>query len=215
MNVLLMGAPGSGKGTQADFLVDKKSFHHISTGNIFRYHLKKETSLGLSAKKYMQKGDLVPDQLTIDMVQETLSSLEKSFSHFVFDGFPRTIQQAKAFEKILQQKNQSLSYVFYLKVSDDEIVKRLTGRLYAPKSNKIYHKIYKPPQKKGFCDETGEKLIQREDDKEELVLKRLEVFWKDTKPLLDYYSEKSLLKRLEAKKMPQDVFDEISSILKV
>lgn len=212
MNIFLIGAPGCGKGTQSEFLVHKKNFQHLSTGNIFRHHLKNETPLGLSAKKYMKEGKLVPDGITIDMVKDSLASIDNQ-QNLVFDGFPRNLKQAQAFDKILDTSHRQLDWIFYLEVSDAKIIERLAGRLYAPKSGRVYHKTQKPPQKEGFCDESGEELAQREDDKEEVILKRLKIFWEDTRPLLDYYKEKFTLKTLDGEKSPEDIFQDILSII--
>ena len=211
-NILLIGAPGSGKGTQALKLVKKKKAVHLSTGDLFRRHLREKTKLGLLAQSYIDKGLLVPDGVTNNMVKDFMDSISEK-SVIVWDGFPRNLAQAKAFESLLEEKNRSGKAVIYLKISDQEIIDRLSGRLYAPQSGKIYHIKNKAPKREAICDVSGERLIQRPDDKKEVIQSRLEVFHKQTKALLDHYNQQGLLKIVSASQGPDKVFRDILSYL--
>ena len=212
MNILFIGPPGSGKGTQAQKLVSYKNLKHLSTGDLFRKNLKEQTTLGQLAKSYIDKGELVPDQITNDMVKVFLKGLPKD-QGVVFDGFPRNLSQAEAFDRILKNTNRKLDRVFFLDASNDVIIERLTGRLWAPKSGCVYHIKSNPPKRKGFCDQSGEPLIKREDDREEVIRSRLRVFHDNTTPLLKHYKEKGLLKSISAILPPEEVFNQILQAL--
>lgn len=214
MNVVLMGPPGSGKGTQAKYFISKKSFHHISTGDLFRNALKNKTSLGQEVQKYLDAGELVPDSLTIDLVKEALENINLK-TNLLFDGFPRNLEQAKALDSLLSQRNQKVDLVISLILDDKVVLERLTGRRLAPKSGRIYHIKNKPSKKEGFCDETGEALIIRKDDHEDVVKKRLEIFAKKDKILRDYYESQGVLKSLDADDSSDGVFLKILSFLEV
>ena len=212
MNILLIGPPGSGKGTQSQHLASQKKFKHLSTGDIFRKNLKEKTEIGLQAQKYMDQGHLVPDEVTVKMVELSLKETPKETS-LVFDGFPRNTFQGKSLDKILKERGQKLDLVLYFEVSDSKIIERLTGRLWAPNSGCIYHIKTNPPKVAGRCDKTGESLIVRKDDKTEVVLARLKVFWKETHPLLDHYEKQGNLKRVNGEESQDGVFKNILSLL--
>ena len=212
MHVVFLGAPGSGKGTQAEKLVKQKNFLSLSSGDLFRKNLREKTDLGLKVKTFLDKGELVPDEITSSMMSDYLKDIEKNKS-IVFDGYPRSLTQAESLDKILKDLGRKLSLCLFFEIKDEEIVTRLTGRLMGVKSGKIYHKIFNPPKQEGICDVSGEKLIQREDDKREVIENRLDVFHKQNKPLLDFYEKKGLLKKLDASKKPEDLFKEIENFI--
>ncbi|ADQ06751.1 adenylate kinase [Caldicellulosiruptor hydrothermalis 108] len=192
MRLILLGAPGAGKGTQAEYLSKRFSIPHISTGDILRENVKNETELGKKAKEYMDKGLLVPDEIVIEIVKDRLSK-EDCKNGFLLDGFPRTIAQAEALDKVLQELGQKIDKVLNIEVPDEKILERMSGRRICKNCGASFHVIYRPPQKEGVCDVCGGELYQREDDKEETVKKRLEVYHAQTQPLIDYYKAKGLL----------------------
>ena len=211
-NILLIGAPGSGKGTQALRLVEQKQFVHLSTGDLFRKNLKNKTELGLLAKSYIDKGQLVPDKVTNDMVGAFVKEVSQE-KGIIFDGFPRNLSQAVAFKTILEENSRFLYKLIFLELSDKQVIERLSGRLYASKSGLIYHIRNKPPKKEGVCDVSGEVLITRPDDTEEVIKSRLNVFHRDTKPLLDYYKQQNQLVEIKADQTPEQVFNSILEVL--
>ncbi|ADL42168.1 adenylate kinase [Caldicellulosiruptor obsidiansis OB47] len=192
MRLILLGAPGAGKGTQAEYLSKRFSIPHISTGDILRENVKNETELGKKAKEYMDKGLLVPDEIVIEIVKDRISK-EDCKNGFLLDGFPRTIAQAEALDKVLQELGQKIDKVLDIEVPDEKILERMSGRRICKNCGASFHVIYRPPQKEGVCDVCGGELYQREDDKEETVKKRLEVYHAQTQPLIDYYKAKGLL----------------------
>lgn len=192
MRLIVLGAPGAGKGTQAKLLSERFNVPHISTGDIFRSHIKNRTPLGIKVNEYIESGKLVPDELTIKIVKDRLAE-DDCKNGFILDGFPRTIPQAEYLDKALEEMGVSLSAVLNIYVPDEQIVKRLTGRRVCLKCGSSYHVLYNPPTTENVCDNCGSNLIQRDDDKEETVLRRLEVYHEQTKPLVDYYSRKGLL----------------------
>ena len=212
MNILLIGAPGSGKGSQAAKLIAKKNLKHLSTGELFRKNLKDNTELGQLAKSYIDQGKLVPDQVTNDMVNVFLQNipLEKGV---IFDGFPRNLPQAVALDQMLNETGRALDWVIFLEISDDQVVSRLSGRLWAPQSGCVYHIKNDPPRRAGFCDHSGEELITRSDDKEEVIRSRLKVFHDNSQTLLSYYKKRGLLKRLSAECPPEELFHRILQVL--
>lgn len=212
MNLVLMGLPGAGKGTQAERLVEEYKVPHISTGDMFRAAIKEETDLGLEAKSFMDKGELVPDEVTIGIVRERLgkNDCEKGF---LLDGFPRTVAQAEALEGILADMNRRIDYVINIKVDQDILMERLTGRRICKNCGATYHLVFNPPAKEGVCDKCGGELYQREDDNEETVGKRLEVNLKQTKPLLDFYEEKGYLRDINGQQDIGQVFEDIKELL--
>lgn len=183
MRLILLGAPGAGKGTQATFIKEKFNIPQISTGDMLRAAVKAGTALGLEAKKFMDAGGLVPDEVIIGMIKERIQDADCK-DGFLFDGFPRTIPQAEA----MKQAGVDIDYVVEIDVPDEEIIKRMSGRRMHLASGRTYHVIFNPPKVAGKDDVTGEDLVQRDDDKEETVMKRLEVYHSQTKPLVDYYS---------------------------
>lgn len=213
MNIVLIGAPGSGKGTQAKKLVSKKKLKHLSTGDLFRQNLQEGTPLGQKAKSYIEQGLLVPDAVTNDMVKLFLQSVSES-QGIIFDGFPRNLSQAKAFEQILSEANRQLDKLIYFKIEDKQVVERLIGRRLASKSGRVYHMKNYPPKRAGVCDESGEPLVTRSDDKEELIRFRLKLFYENTKPLLEYYEQKGCLESLSAEHSPEEIFGQILQIIR-
>jgi adenylate kinase len=192
MNIVLLGAPGSGKGTQADRLCEQFSVPHIATGDLFREHLKQETELGKLAKGYMDCGELVPDDVTVAMVRERFSR-DDAQRGFVLDGFPRTLAQAEALTRMLDRMGRQLDGVIYIKVSDEEIVKRLSGRIICKECQTPFHKVFNPFKSCPYNKCHGEYLYQRDDDKPETVRARLKTFHRQTEPLINYYQEAGLL----------------------
>ena len=216
MNILFIGPPGSGKGTQAQKLISKKKLRRVSTGDLFRKNLKERTALGQRAKSYIDKGELVPDQIVNDMVEELLKGLAKAQGKAqgaLFDGFPRNLSQARALDQILERSNSQLDRAIFLSAPDHLIIERLTGRLWAPKSGCVYHITNNPPRRAGFCDQSGEALVKREDDRKEVVLSRLKVFHQHTAPLLEHYKKRGLLKSVSAELSPEEVFLRIEQAL--
>ncbi|KHE72549.1 adenylate kinase [Halobacillus sp. BBL2006] len=212
MNLILMGLPGAGKGTQAEKIVEKYDIPHISTGDMFRLAIKEGTELGKEAKSYMDKGELVPDEVTIGIVRERLSKPDCQ-KGFLLDGFPRTIAQAEALENLLKDMDESLDYVLHIDVPQDQLVERLTGRRICPTCGATYHVAFNPPKEEGKCDNDGSELIQREDDQPETVRKRLEVNVEQTQPLLDFYQDKGYLVSFEGDKDINEVFKDIDQKL--
>ncbi|WP_347861709.1 adenylate kinase [Salimicrobium sp. PL1-032A] len=212
MNLILMGLPGAGKGTQAEKIVEKYDIPHISTGDMFRSAIKEGTELGNEAKSYMDEGALVPDEVTIGIVRERLSKpdCEKGF---LLDGFPRTLEQAEALENLLGDLETSLDHVLHINVPQNKLVDRLTGRRVCPECGATYHVQFNPPQTPGKCDLDGASLIQREDDQPETVKNRLEVNLEQAQPLLDFYNEKGYLVTVEGDRDIHDVFTDIDQLL--
>jgi adenylate kinase len=212
MKVIMLGAPGAGKGTQAKKLAAKYGIPHISTGDIFRANIKNGTELGAKAKVYMDQGLLVPDELVVDLVVDRFKNpdCEKGY---VLDGFPRTIPQAKALDEALAQNGDSVEYAVDVDVPDSLIITRMGGRRACVNCGGTYHVVNIPPKKEGICDLCGGELILREDDKPETVQKRLNVYHEQTQPLIDYYRGKGILKSVDGTKNMDVVFDEIVQIV--
>lgn len=213
MNIVLMGLPGAGKGTQADKIVEKYDIPHISTGDMFRAAIKGGTKLGLEAKSFMDQGALVPDEVTIGIVRERLSAVDCA-EGFLLDGFPRTVPQAEALESLLADLGKRIEHVVNIQVEQDELIARLTGRWICKVCGTAYHTAFNPPQVEGVCDKDGGELYQREDDKPETVTKRLEVNINQTQPLLDFYGDKGVLKNIDGQQDIQKVFADIDALLK-
>ncbi|WP_096271363.1 adenylate kinase [Paucisalibacillus globulus] len=212
MNLLLMGLPGAGKGTQAEKISEKYKIPHISTGDMFRSAIKEGTELGIKAKSFMDQGALVPDEVTIGIVKERLSK-DDCEKGFLLDGFPRTIAQAEALQTLLSELDQEIDHVLHVKVPEEKLVERLSGRRICPTCGRAYHVMYNPPEKEGICDRDGSALIQRDDDKPETVKNRLAINIEQSKPLLDFYDDKGYLVTLDGDQDIDKVFEDIQSVI--
>lgn len=212
MHLILMGLPGAGKGTQAEKINEKLEIPHISTGDMFRLAIKEGTALGKEAKKYMDEGALVPNEVTNGIVEERLA-MDDCNKGFLLDGFPRTIPQAEALDEITTKLNKELDYVIHVDVPADKLLERLTGRRVCPTCGTTYHVMYNPPKVEGVCDKDGTALTQREDDTEETVQKRLSVNIEQQKPLLDYYEAKGVLITVDGDQNIDKVFADIEAKL--
>ncbi len=212
MKIIMLGAPGAGKGTQADKIAQKYSIPHISTGDIFRKNIKEGTALGKEAKQYMDEGKLVPDELTVRILLDRVASDDCSRG-YILDGFPRTIPQAEALEKKLGELDDDIDFAINVDVPDENIVNRMSGRRACPKCGATYHIKHIPPKKEGICDECGAELIIRDDDKPETVKNRLKVYHEQTQPLIEYYDKKKILRTVDGTKDAEDVFRAIADIL--
>ena len=213
MNLVLMGLPGAGKGTQAEKIIEKYGIPHISTGDMFRAAIKESTELGLQAKSFMDQGNLVPDEVTIGIVRERLSK-EDCAEGFLLDGFPRTVAQAEELENILSDLNKKIDYVINIDVDQEFLMERLTGRRICKSCGSTYHLVFNPPAKDGVCDRCGGELYQRADDNAETVQNRLEVNQKQTKPLLDFYEGKGYLRNINGQQDIRKVFDDLDQLLR-
>ena len=212
MNLVLMGLPGAGKGTQAEQIVEKYKIPHISTGDMFRSAIKEGTDLGLQAKSFMDKGELVPDEVTIGIVRERLSKADCE-KGFLLDGFPRTVPQAEALEDILSDLNRKIEFVINIDVEKELLMERLTGRRICKSCGSTYHLVFNPPATEGVCDRCNGELYQRADDNEETVQNRLEVNLKQTKPLLDFYETKGYLRNINGQQDIRKVFADLDELL--
>ncbi len=213
MNLILLGPPGAGKGTQAEKLVEEFKIPHISTGDIFREAIKNQTALGEEAKKYIEAGELVPDEIVIGIVCERLDQPD-TISGFLLDGFPRTVPQAKALDNYLQEKGKTLTIVINIDVDPEVLVARLSGRRICQECGAVYHVSANKEKKQGICDLCQGKLYQREDDREETVKNRLDVYTQQTEPLINYYSEADLLLQVNGEQTITEVYQEIAKGLK-
>jgi len=202
--IILLGAPGAGKGTQARLLAEKLNIPQIASGDLFRENLGNNTPLGLLAKGYMDRGELVPDDVTIQMVQERLARPDAGRGA-ILDGFPRTIAQAEALARVLAQAGQRIACVPYIKVSEKALLARLGGRWICPVCQTTYHVLYSPPKVAGLCDKDGGQLYQRPDDSEETARNRLQVYFQQTAPLIEYYRDKGLLVEVDGEQSIEDV----------
>ena len=212
MRIIMLGAPGAGKGTQAKKIAEKYNIPHISTGDIFRANIKNGTELGVKAKSYMDQGLLVPDELVVDLVDDRIQQDDAKAGYFL-DGFPRTIPQAESLDAALAKMGQKIDYAIDVEVPDENIINRMSGRRACVKCGATYHLQYAKPKADGVCDVCGEQLILRDDDKPETVQKRLSVYHQQTQPLIDYYENQNALKEVDGTKDMEDVFADIVSIL--
>ncbi|MCP8971133.1 adenylate kinase [Ectobacillus ponti] len=212
MNLILMGLPGAGKGTQAERIIAKYNIPHISTGDMFRAAIKEGTALGLQAKSFMDKGELVPDEVTIGIVRERLSKSDCE-KGFLLDGFPRTVAQASALEDITGSLNKKIDYVVNIQVDPSLLLKRLTGRRICKDCGATYHLIFNPPATEGVCDKCGGELYQRSDDNEATVATRLEVNIKQSEPLLHFYEELGYLRSIDGEQEMDAVFADIDALI--
>lgn len=212
MRIILLGPPGAGKGTQAKYLSEKYNIVHISTGDIFRKNIKEQTKLGVKAKEYIDKGQLVPDELTVSIIEDRINQ-DDCKNGFLFDGFPRTVSQADSLDDLLNSMNIKLDYVIDIDVPAEVLIDRITGRRMCTSCGASYHIIYNPPKREGICDVCGEKLIQRTDDSVETVKSRIDVYQKQTQPLIEYYNVKGLLKVVDGKQNIEKVFSDICNVI--
>ncbi len=211
MNIILLGPPGAGKGTQAKRISESYSLPHISTGDILRENISNNTALGIKAKSYMSRGELVPDELLITIIKERLGRKDCS-GGFLLDGYPRTIPQADALQMILTESGRKLDVVLNIDVDDEELVRRLSGRRMC-KCGASYHVDFNPPEKEGICDSCKGKLYQREDDKPDAIRNRLVVYKKQTQPLINYYAGKGLLRTIDGSRDISEIFNDIKKVL--
>jgi adenylate kinase len=212
LNLILLGPPGAGKGTQAERLRADFGLAHISTGDMLRAQVTEGTELGLEAQRYMTAGELVPDEVIIGMIVQRISAPDAR-DGFLLDGFPRNEQQADALGEALNNLERRLLAVLLIEVSDDEVVRRLGGRRVCLKNGHVYHLEFDPPKHEGTCDQDGSRLIQRDDDREDTIRRRLEVYHEQTAPLIDYYDQTGLLRRFDGRRSANDVHDHIRATL--
>jgi adenylate kinase len=212
LNLILLGPPGAGKGTQAERLVDDFDLPYYATGDILRAAVKEESELGNEAKDFMDKGDLVPDELICRVIMERIDQPEAA-DGFLLDGFPRTIKQADVLEEAMERRNRRLTAALLVEADDEEVIKRLSGRRICVKNGHLYHVDFDPPKNEGVCDQDGSRLIQRDDDKPETVQHRLNVYHDQTSPLIEHYEDRGLLRRFDGKRPPGEVHDHIRATL--
>ncbi len=212
MKIIMLGAPGAGKGTQAKMIAEKYQVPHVSTGDIFRANIKNGTELGKEAKKYMDQGLLVPDELTVKILLDRIAK-DDCKNGYVLDGFPRTIPQAEVLDKALSEMGDGIDYAINVDVPDENIVRRMSGRRACLACGATYHIAHIPPKKEGICDTCGQELVLRDDDKPETVLNRLKVYHDQTQPLIDFYAAKGVLKNVDGTVDMKDVFAAIVDIL--
>ena len=212
LNLILLGPPGAGKGTQAERLTDDFNLPYIATGNILRAAVRDETDLGKEAKSYMDKGELVPDEVITGVILEALNAPDAR-DGFLLDGFPRTLPQADALELGLKASERRLTAVLLVDVPDEEVQRRLSGRRVSVKTGRVYHIEFDPPKHEGRCDIDGSRLVQRADDKPETIANRLEVYHAETEPLVAYYEERGLLRRFDGTRSPTEVHDHIRATI--
>lgn len=212
MKIIMLGAPGAGKGTQAKKIAAKYGIPHISTGDIFRANIKNGTELGLKAKSYMDAGGLVPDEITIGMLLDRIHQADCE-NGYVLDGFPRTIPQAESLTEALKKNGESIDFAVNVDVPDENIISRMSGRRACLNCGATYHIVYNAPKKEGVCDACGQELVLREDDKPKTVKKRLDVYHDQTQPLIDYYKKEDVLAEVDGTKDMEEVFQNIAAIL--
>ena len=212
LNLILMGPPGAGKGTQAERLVDDFDLPYYATGDILREAVKQDSELGREAKEYMDRGELVPDELICKVIMERID-LPEAEDGFLLDGFPRTVHQADVLEEALDRRARSLTAALLIDTPDREVIRRLSGRRICVKNQHVYHVEFDPPKNEGVCDQDGSRLVQRDDDRPETVQKRLDVFHEQTEPLIEWYDDKGLLRRFDGTRSPDEVHGHIRATL--
>ncbi len=212
LNLILFGPPGAGKGTQAERLRGDFPLAYIATGDMLRQNVKEQTELGVQAKEFMDNGDLVPDDLIVAMAAARLRQ-DDAQDGFILDGFPRTLDQAHALEEQLSQMGRRVTAALLIDVPDEEVIRRLSGRRVCVKAGHNYHVEFDPPKHEGVCDQDGSRLIQRDDDKPEVISNRLRVYHQKTKPLVDYYDEHGLMRRIDGTREPADVHGHIRAVI--
>jgi adenylate kinase len=212
LNLILLGPPGAGKGTQAERLREDFSLAHIATGDMLRAEVAEGSELGKEAQRYMTAGELVPDEVIIGMIAQRIAAPDAR-DGFLLDGFPRNVAQANALREKLVELQRQLLAALYIEVSDDEVVRRLGGRRVCAKNGHVYHLEFDPPKHEGICDQDGSRLVQRDDDKEETIRRRLQVYHQQTAPLIDYYEQAGLLRRFDGSRSANDVNDHIRATL--
>ena len=212
MKIIMLGAPGAGKGTQAQMIADKYGIPHVSTGDIFRENVKNGTELGMEAKKYMDQGALVPDELTVRILLDRVAK-DDCKNGYLLDGFPRNIPQANVLDEALSKLGDKIDYAINVEVPDDNIIRRMSGRRACLACGATYHIEHVPPKKEGICDKCGNAVVLRDDDQPETVQKRLSVYHEQTQPLIDYYNSRGILKPVDGTRPMDDVFADIIAIL--
>jgi adenylate kinase len=212
MRIIMLGAPGAGKGTQAKMISGKYGIPHISTGDIFRSNIKNGTELGKKAKSYMDQGQLVPDELTCDLVVDRIAQ-DDAKNGYVLDGFPRTIPQAEALKNALKARGESVDFAIDVDVPDENIINRMAGRRACTSCGATYHIVYNPPKQEGICDACGSKLVLRDDDKPETVKKRLTVYHNQTQPLIEFYQKEGVLVHVDGTQEIDTIFSQIQKLL--
>jgi adenylate kinase len=212
LNLILLGPPGAGKGTQAERLVDDFDLPYYATGDILRGAVQQGSDLGKEAKEYMDRGELVPDELIIRVVMERIDSSEAE-DGFLLDGFPRTIPQAEALDEALDERGRQITAALLIDAPDEEVVRRLSGRRICVKTGHVYHLEFDPPKREGVCDQDGSRLVQRDDDKPDTIKNRLAVYHEQTQPLIEYYEDRALLRRFDGIRSPDEVNAHIRATL--
>ncbi len=212
MRLVIMGPPGAGKGTQSALISSKYGIPHVSTGDMFREILKRSDGLANRIRKYVESGELVPDELVVEMVRDRICRPDCE-GGFILDGFPRTVAQAEALDRMLESAGKELNAVLYLRVSEEAVVRRLSRRRVCERCGAIYHLDYNPPKRPGVCDRCGGRLIQRDDDREEVIRERLRVYHEQTEPLINYYGEKGLLVEIDGCKEIHQVWEDVQRVL--